>query len=538
MFAIPKSLPSQNTLLSENVINVELNDTDIDRMITRILERAVKRGRVSGSRVDTKDYDGYLTKLQKSAHIKGADGERGLEILDGWVRSSVLVQETAGLRRDSVQMGYLRPLTIAAYRSGLPKSASRNRRADSLVYKAMARVLKQRGDENESAVIQRLFLDTFGRGVELGPFPHTNPTFDGSKDVDIDTLLALRFIEQFEGNQAHNRDLDLLDPAVPTAVEPLGRDLIGFLTFYGQYLPIAEAYTHVSAILSLRLFQLPLVTAHVVRDLLSTGEAPPEDVNPCSHYCDFVRIRGHASDELSRMSVQRDLEVMRTFFGDRMLLRSLNDAVDILPNKPDLGDSAESRLKAVASFRDDPMMQMALQMQIQAIEAAMDPGDEGREFIAQQKAAEGLSAADQVTAILIEGLRKRGLQNQVKWFWSAGGIKKSYGLLTGSLKSRPSWRYAMSDELLITLLCMVFIDDKGQRTTTKLPIREVLFRLEKRFGILIATPPAELDSADARAGAAANLTAFTHRMKLLGCFEGLSDDFSAQFVTRPREVPK
>jgi hypothetical protein len=63
----------------------------------------------------------------------------------------------------------------------------------------------------------------------------------------------------------------------------------------------------------------------------------------------------------------------------------------------------------------------------------------------------------------------------------------------------------------------------------------VLERLEIRFGVLIDRPPADLDSAAARAGAAENLSAFTRQLKLLGCFEGLSDDFAAQFVTCPRE---
>lgn len=535
MFAIPKGL-SQNSLITENVINVDLNDTDIDRMVTKILERAVKRGRVSGSRVDTKDYTGYLTRLQASPHLAGVDGERGLEVLDGWVRSSVLVQETAGRRRDAVQMGYLRPLTIAAYRTGLPKSASRNRRADNLTFKAMARVLKARGDHNESAVIQRLFLDTFGRGVELGPFPSTSPTYDGTSDVDIDTMLALRFIETFVGNEAHSRDLDPLDPGVPMAVEPLGQDLVDFLTLYGPVIPVAEAYTHMCVLLAFRLFQLPLITAHAVRSLLSTGQELAPGTNPCDQYLDFVRLRGHASDELSRMSVQRDLEVLRTFFGDRLLLRSLDDAVAVLPNKPDLGPSAASRLHVLAGLKDDPMMQMALQMQINAIESALDAGDSGREFIADVRATEGLSAADQLTAVLVEGLRKRGLEHQIHWFHSTGGIKKVYGVLHGDLRSRASWRYSMSDETLVALLCMVFVDDKGVRTTRELPISEVLRRLKMRYGILIDTPPADLDSADARAGAAANLAAFTQRLKLLGCFEGLSDDFSAQFVTRPREA--
>ena len=175
----------------------------------------------------------------------------------------MLVQETAGLRRNTVQMGYLSPLTIAAYRSGLPKSASRNRRADSLVFKTMARMLRARGDENESAVIQHLFLETFGRGVELGPFPSTNPSYDGESDVDIDTLLALRFIETFEGNEAHNRDLDPLDPPVPIAVEPLGQDLTRLPDVLRPDSSRSPRHTPTSRpCLSLRLFQLPLVTAH------------------------------------------------------------------------------------------------------------------------------------------------------------------------------------------------------------------------------------------------------------------------------------
>lgn len=533
-FAIPKGLP-QNSLITENVINVELNDTDVDRMMTKILERGVKRGRVSGSRVDTKDYEGYLARLQASPSLTGVGGNRGLEVLDGWIRSSVLVQEKAGLRRDTVQMGYLRPLTVAAYRTGLPRSQSRNRKADALVYKVMARALRGRDEANESAVIQSLFVDTFGRGVDLGPHPSTNPAYDGS-EVDIDTLLALRFVEQFTGNEAHKRELERLDPPVPLAVDPIARDLLEFLTFYGPNVPVAEAYTHFSALLSLRLFQLPIVTAHVVRALLS-GEAPPSSTaNPCAQYVDFVRRRGHPSDELSRMSVQRDLEVMRTFFGDRLLLRSLQAAVPMLPSRPNLGETAADELSGLADLKDDPMMQMALQMQISQIEQGLTPDDEGRSFIAELRESEGLNAADQLTAILVEGLRKSGLENQVKWFHSAGGIQKSYGLLKGELRSRASWRYSLSDETLVALLCMVFVDDNGQRTTSRLPIREVLARLERRFGLLIAVPPRELDSADARAGAAENLTAFTQRMKLLGCFEGLSDDFSAQFVTRPRKA--
>ena len=72
------------------------------------------------------------------------------------------------------------------------------------------------------------------------------------------------------------------------------------------------------------------------------------------------------------------------------------------------------------------------------------------------------------------------------------------------------------------------------RARTRMPIADLLARLEQRFGILIEKPPTEFDSADGRAGAAENLEAFRRQLQLLGCFSGLSDDFSAQYVTQPR----
>ena len=253
-------------------------------------------------------------------------------------------------------------------------------------------------------------------------------------------------------------------------------------------------------------------------------------------YCDFVRQRGTASDELSRMCVMRDLEVMRTFFGDRLLLRSMGDAVPMLPAPPDVSGTAEDQLRILAELQADDAMQMSLSMQIQSIYLAMEEGSEGRDFIEDLRKATGLRPSDQLNAVLVEGLRKRGLENQVKWFHSTGGITKSYGVLVGTLKARSTWRYSLPDEALTTLLCMCFAESDGQRSQDRLPIRTVLERLERRFGILIDRPPVGLDSADARAGAAENLNAFTRQLKLLGCFQGLSDDFTAQFVTKPREA--
>lgn len=531
--ALPKEMTE---LVTPTVLPVELNDTDIDRMLTRILEMAVKRGLYASSRVNTREYDRYLTTLWQSKSLVGFEGEDGLNVLDGWIRSSILREERQGLRRDEAQMGYIRPLTIAAYRSGLPKTASRNRRADALTYQSVWRVLG--GEMHDTARVANLFTATFGAGVELGEAPWHQPRYDETTDVDIDTLLALRFLEGFLGSQ-NPRDTDrkFAPLPVPEAVDPIGRDLVAFLRQYGPALPVAEAFTHVSALISLRLFQLPLVTARVLRSLLA-GEDVAVSTNPVEIYCDFVRRKGSASDELSWLCVQRDLEIMRTFFRDRLLVRELGRVAAAGGIEPPPDMPADDRLRWFVSLKDDPAIAFGIGFQLNTILAMQEEGSEERDFVEGVLQAAGLTNADKLAAILVEALRKRGLENQLKWFHNTGGITKSYGVLSGTLRARSTWRYAPSDEVLTSLLCLCFTDDDGTTSYGTLPMRTVLERLTSRFGILIDRPPTDLDSAAARAGAQENYGAFTRQLKLLGCFEGLSDDFSAQFVTRPREVTK
>jgi len=78
----------------------------------------------------------------------------------------------------------------------------------------------------------------------------------------------------------------------------------------------------------------------------------------------------------------------------------------------------------------------------------------------------------------------------------------------------------------MALLGLCFVEQDGVTVTPRLPVMTLLDRLEHRFGLLVARAPAALDSAEARSGAAENLTAFCRKLQLLGCFQGLSDDLS------------
>jgi hypothetical protein len=540
-FVLPKELKDLNSLGFDLLLPVDLNDIDVDRMMTPILELAVKGGRKAASTTDPTDYQSRWLALGGSNKLVGFNDGRGMEILDGWLRTSIVKFGAAGRGRSATKMDYMRPLTIASYRSGLPQG--RNRRADDLTYQSMILAVRRAGQTHPEQVIARLFMDVFGAGVDVGPMPSAQPHYDEHTDIDINSLLALRLLEVFPGNAKLSKAKEAIDFAVPGAVAPIGSDLLALLRFYGPSMPPAEATSQLAAILSLRLFQLPLRTAIAARGILENqGIADlddPDADNPLEIYCDFTRRLRSPSDELSQLCVQRDLDNLRSFFADRLLLRTLHQAMDLLEDGHTLHKlHATEQLTHVSRMRTDPEMQAALRMHLRRIEQALDDsdsGNEGRALIHEVRQA-GLSAPDQITTVLVEGLRAGGLTKQVMWFHSTGGINKSYGLLSGSQKHRGSWRYSLSDELLTALLALCFVEPAGTRTRARLPIDEVLHRLERRFGLLIARPPAMFDGPDGRAGAADNLNAFVRKLQLLGCFQSLSDDFSAQFVNRPREA--
>lgn len=191
---LPKDL---RTFAFTDLTLIELNDTDVERMLTQIFEMAVKRGRTASNVSSAKTYDEKRKALSKNGRLEGFQGDRGEAVLDGWLRASVVEMGRVGRSRASEQMQFIRPSTVAVFRAGFP-SRSRHRRADKLVYTEMMEEAKRRlpsADESMAAVwISDQFVKSFGQGVTFSDPPKWAPTYDGSTKVDISALLALYFL--------------------------------------------------------------------------------------------------------------------------------------------------------------------------------------------------------------------------------------------------------------------------------------------------------------------------------------------------------
>jgi hypothetical protein len=136
------------------------------------------------------------------------------------------------------------------------------------------------------------------------------------------------------------------------------------------------------------------------------------------------------------------------------------------------------------------------------------------------------------------GVRGQALEMQRRLFGYAGGLRgdndaKEYSFLAGNKKS-DSWRYSPSDSLLLSMLNFVFSSDDGLRKREQMPLSELISLFGERLGVYVDTVPQLQLGNETLAAAHANREAFTRKLQVLGCFEGLSDDTDYQRVTAPR----
>jgi len=523
---------------------VELNDTVVERMIGHIFEMAIKNGRTSTSVKHAAMYTDAKAALASHPKMSGFESEYHRAALDALLRSTVVVMGKAGQRRSIDQMQYLYPTNIAVYRAGFP-SRSRHRQADVLVYREMLAALEARphveGDARKSKLqLSDLFRGCFGAGVEIGESPRWEPKYDGKTSVDVSSLLSLYFLEHFEAKSAKNEDLQVsTESPIPAATRPIGREVIEYIEAYGSSTSPRVLTGALTALIGLRLFQLPLRTGIAVRELMESGELPLDmidDANPnaLEQYVDFTGVPDSSSVRMAQACVQRDMAIITRSFTDRLVLKWIAEAAEALRIPTEGEPRSATRLKALAALQEEQRVSDYLSMQLLLVSREnQDSEDEETQAFLERIGGSQMPSSAKLGVVLTEALRKRGYENAIKWFWSTGGISTEVGVLTGSLKVRQSWTYAPKDALLTALLASLFVMPRRAKALPSLRFEQVLSLLESRFGLLIARPPSDMNDAANRAAAEQNLEAFKRRLQLLGVFDGLSDDFSAQRVRNP-----
>lgn len=533
-----KHLASAN---NETLVPVTLNETDMERLIVKLLERLVRQGRVSRTTADpgNEGIPKLVDDVAQHPKLMGFSSAKGKQVLEGWLRASVFSTNSAGKnRKGGDKIDYFIPHSSAVYRSGYPKQTSRFRKADTFAYLAVQHYLQSQsqnqfqeiftGDDHENRTV-------LSRGIEFGIYPRSEPHYLEGAEIDIETLIQLRALETISGpDTAVEKNKSHLGP-FPSTYENLGSDLVVFLEACKDLTAI-EITSGLQGILGYHFYCLPLITALELDNKLDTDSGV---VEPLGLYFDFTSDEQSQSRSIANMCVSRDFERFRRLFDNMILLREVESAILT-------SEYAKQYKEMNPHQRLDFQVTSILDADIQnivRIKLSMLFGEMSEEY---RTAAEMLieryeNPIVKLARIIIEDREQDALNGMRKWAYSTGGLEPESRqtanyLLVGTKRAPTTWSYKLSDNLLTSLIQMCFIHGRNQLNSEgpkRIPLSHLLATLESRYGILIAKPPVGMQSDEDLNAAHENLKAFKAKLKLLGLFDGLSDDSTAQHVRNP-----
>ena len=612
---IPKSLGiSWRTLADPFIFPMVLKTIDVDRIMIRFMELTMRKGYLTRplKRATENDYVNlFLQELSVDLRISGLTEEERREVLDGWIRATLIELERSGKARDKGKyIAYVKPVTLGVIRAGLPRNNNMVLHADLWAYRLCLDELELRGVTNVRAQMRETIHHSLGEGINLSRdlFQSSEPVYDESTDIDITALLAMRLLSKFtdarpgenaepNGKTESLREIWPTSPwednvrkdsrqpsgltprepaglslladrpskienlvATPNAFLPVGRDLVDILSNYGSALSHTELTQHCIALLSFRLFQAPLRVGVDLKRMVAqrdgdqNSEPNSRERNPLQMYCDFTNGAVRGSLDLAKLCVRRDIEIHHELLRSRLEIRALTWIGELL-NQETRNELAAARNESVNFYfqkllrlRNTQEFEQAGLLKIRQFKESLQTADDdtsaGWTQIIEEWESEGLSSYEILTQILRTAYTpgSRAPAEQFQWFWTTGGLlnrppHRPYALLAGTVGAKSTWRYAPSDSLLMSMLIACFVDGEGEHqwVDTELRLTDLLRRMEDRFGILVDQPPTEFANADNQKVATQNKQAFVRKLKLFGCFEGLSDDPEYQLVTCPRE---
>jgi hypothetical protein len=544
---VPKEMRG---LSMPKLFEVSMDEFDVARLLPSFFYLAVTRGHRRGKKVNKPEQlDAYVLALSQHPQVRGFDDARGRRLLDRWIRTSILRMGGAGKSRRSEKIEYLLPLNLLTFKAGWPDQLQRQRNVHEFLYSEVLGNLRRStgagpeddvGTARAHAGLQRILMETFAQGADIGLQPPYDGTYDGTTAVDAETLLCLFFLDGLQPTPPSVQKVpEGEDPALPATAQQLATDALTYLIAMRHELPTQALTRGLLAIINFDLFVYTVRLAYALDELIRVRQLPDAMKEgtagaPPQLYVDFTRERGSASDDLARSCTERDLAQMRSFFEQIVLMRMLDTFAQDVPSMAAAADlSGPEYLLALVRSIGNPDTQARAQAtigQIRALTLETTPDSDTEEAKAFFRSAQaGDDSVMTCADLLARAQAGTRVESLLKWFGSVGGLNRPYGLMRGLTRLRSGWRYQMSDDLLAALVQLSIVQ-QGEDEGRRIRLSDFLAFLDSRFGVIVDRLPDGVDDALARAGAAQNLEALKRRLRQMGFFADLSDDFNAQYL--------
>ena len=542
------------------VYTIEMNDFDIDLFLPSLFFTILAEGR-GKARIanDPEKITQFVDTLAHHPSLENFRSVEGRKVLERLVRTALITVGGVGRSSVSEQITSIVPYTILAHKPGLP-ATSRQRGVDTFIYQ----ILRERVGSDDK--LRDFVKMVFGKGVTIGNMPELGGHYDGKTSLDTLTRLSIAFLDGFANTRPGiNREKKVPSPC-PALTKGLAEDLYHYLFTYYDSMPTQAFTYHLLILINFELFQYTLKLVTAVNELVQQPETLPPAMDesentgfsPPQIYLDFTGSTTGSSQEMAKACVRRDIETYQQYLSSILLLRQLDSYVEklkrnsrykaVIEKNLQPGISGAHYLQGLLFLRNDPIVGVAIDASARLDEDRIREANTNEGEEDNPEALHWLDATltmvesdvERVVSLLVEGQQENGLRNFIRWYWGVGGLKKSQGILRGSALNRTSWRYAPTNDLLATLVQVAAArlsppqeNEKRAQEVQSIRLQEFLQFLEQRFGILIDRPPAQFEGAEYAAAARDNLRAMLLRLRQMGIFRDLSDDFTVQRLHPP-----
>ena len=546
------------------VMPADFNTFDTDAFLPSLYFKVISGGH-GRARLpnDPQAIDLYLNRLlaQDDLVLREATPST-TKLVDRLIRTTAATVGKAGeggKKGDKIQT--IDDSTILSFQPGLPFENTAIRRVDDFVYSMLRR-------QFSADQMRDLFVDSLGRGVSFSGSPDIVGTYDQTTDVDTLTRLTLLYLDGFESTGIRELKAQRFDDVLPGVANGIAKDLARFLRTFASVMSARALTYHFKALISFSLFTYTVKLIHALPALCENpSRLPPamseEHSQPSqpSIYVDFTEQVGHRSREMAVAGMQRELGQVSPFITSVFLIRQLDAYIVDLDGKsverflehtvgPQLNGpqsvAAMLKLHRESEHRADiEALARGTRRDItrytgETKRAVGDPVDTINDEAEIEAVTYGVeSALDQVVRLLVDAQQTSVNRQVTTWLGSVGGVRKPYGILKGVVggRGRLGWRYQPSNDLLATLVMMAGVDipewDPADPRPQPIRLRDFLDWLERRFSILVDRPPDTFSGAEYQAAAQDNLRAMLGRLRQMGIFRDLSDDFTVQRLIPP-----
>lgn len=543
-----------------SVLTLEMSGFDIDLFLPALFFAILAKGKGKARQVnDPKKIADFIDQLAHHPILQGFDSLEGRKVLERLVRTTLITTSKIGRAHTGEQISSIIPYTLLSHKPGFPATGSRQRKADTFIYQALRECIRS---DNKLRTISdnklRTIMETaFGHGVEIGKDSDLGGAYDGETDLDTLTRLSIAFLDGFENTKPGLSREEDVPSSCPALFRELGTDILDYLSKFCTFMPTQAFTYHLLALINFELFNYTLKLVHAINALVRNPETLPEAMRdepvPSSPqlYLDFTGASAGRSLEMAKACVRRDVEAYQQFLSSNLLLRQLDRYVEDLKRNQRRKVDIEKMLPSKASGAHYLQGLLLLQNNpnVQANFDASAQRDENR-IIAENTSADGSddtellmwldtvastaeTDVERVVNLLAEAQHDDIGRHFMPWYWGVGGMRQPHGVLTGHVPQRQSWRYAPSNDLLAVLVQVVAARLSKPNELQSIRLQEFLKFLENRFGILIDKPPTPFEGTEYAAAARDNLRAMLRRLRQMGIFRDLSDDFTVQRLHPP-----